>query len=138
MKAYWIATLSDGTTAIEYQGEWDLIPGQRKPWVRLIDQLQAEGKFITSLRLRVGKRTIHLPKPSSRFESYCPLYYSLCYQADLDDALGSPVETHYVDLAAHFENFAVHYIQDITHGNTSWITVTAPDALAPSPRREGD
>lgn len=136
--AHWIATVSDGTTATEHTGEWKIIPGKRKPWVRLVEKLAADGNHLTSLRLCINGRVIHLPRPgNNRFASRPPLYYSLCYHAEIDDIFGTPVERHFVDLAAHYDDFAVHYIQDASEGTTSWITVTGPDALAPSPRERG-
>jgi len=138
MNAYWVATLSDGTTAVENLGEWGIIPGQRKPWVRLCEKLATEGKYITSLRLRIGERTIHLPRIENKFPSKAPSYYSLCYHLEVDDVLGGMKEKYFIDLAAHYDDFAVHYIQDTTEGNNSWITVTDNKALAPSPKKGVD
>jgi len=133
--AHFVATLSDGTTATEHHGEWQIIPGQRKPWVRLIEKLATEEKHLTSLRLNIDGRTIHLPRPgNNRFESHPPLYYSLCYRFEADDILGDTKERHFIDIAAHYGDFAVHSIHDLTDGKTSWICVTGPEALAPSPK----
>lgn len=132
--AHWVATLSNGTTVTEEEGDFKIIPGERKPWVRLVEKLATDGHYLTSLRLQIGKRTIHLPRPqNNKFESLPPLYYSLCYRMELDDILGNKKQKLFVDLAAHYETFAVHYIQDITEGNNSWICVTDNQALAPSP-----
>ena len=132
--AYWIVTTSDGNTYIEGR-DFPVIPGERKPWVRLVDKLATDGSFITSMRLQVGKQTVVLPTMSGKFGGYPPRYYSLCYHAEIDDVLGNQTQSDFVDVAAHYENFAVHYVCDTSSGNTSWITVTDPDALAPSPDR---
>ena len=133
MNVKWIATLSDGATAVEHKGEYKIIPGERKPWVRLCRNLASEGKWITSLRVQIGKKTVHLPRIEGKFKTRPPKYYSLCYHMELDDIFGTPKEKHFIDLSAHYGDFAVHYIQDITEGNNAWVTVTDNDAVEPSP-----
>jgi len=131
--AYWVATLSDGTTAVEHRGKFKVIRGERKPWVRLIKNLK--GRKITSLRLRIGKRTIHAPK-EGKWQCKQPEYYSLCYHVEVEDVLSKGKETHFIDLGAHYDNFTVHYIQDITQKNNSWVTVTDKDCYTPLIARE--
>lgn len=64
-----------------------------------------------------------------------PIYYSLQYHHEAEMTLGGQVEQEwvYVDMAAHYPDFAVHFIQDVTNGDNSWIVVTDPDAMAPTP-----
>jgi hypothetical protein len=127
----WIATLSDGTTAAEHTGNWTLIPGERKPWIRLCKYAAQNGLTITSLRLNFRGRTIHLPRSNfDRFDmnatSRSPLYYSLAYHVELDMTDGDlDNQTRFIDIAAHYpDEIAVHYIQDTTDGNNSWVVVT--------------
>ena len=138
---HWVATLSDGTTAVEKQGTWTLNPGERLPWIRLTEFAADNDLHLTSLRLNFNGRTIHMPREkftkfSMEERAIAPEYYSVQYHLEVDDMLsGSPTQTNFIDLAAHYKDFAVHYIQDATDGKDSWIVVTDPDSLAPSPRK---
>lgn len=125
MNAYWRATLSDGSTAQEHKGNFQVIPGERKPWIRLINGL--EGRHLTSLILRIGKRTVHMPRINDKFPTLPPKGYGLCYHVEIDDIFGSRKEKHFVDLTTYYDDFQVHYIQDINDGNNSWVTVTKDD-----------
>jgi hypothetical protein len=137
----WVATLSDGTTAVEKKGQWTVNSGERLPWVRLTHFAADNDLHLTSLRFNFMGRTIHMPRDKfAKFSmderSKAPQYYSLQYHLEVDDVLADAKATTFVDLAAHYEDFAVHFIQDITEGNDSWIVVTDPNALAPSPKRK--
>jgi len=139
----WVATLSDGSTVTEHQGDFAVIPGERKPWVRLCRFLGQNGLWITSLRFNFRGRTLHMPRTkldkfgmTERLKP--PLYYSLQYHHEAEMTLAGQIEQEwvYVDLAAHYQDFAVHFIQDVSNGNNSWIVVTDPDAMAPTPRNK--
>lgn len=67
--------------------------------------------------------------------SRTPLFYSLQYHLEADVTAGIGKQEHFVDLAAHYDAFTVHFIQDLQDGNNSWVVVTEGDnPLAPSPR----
>ena len=144
-KATFVATLSDGSTAVEESGEWVTLPGERKPWVRLCNFAYENGLYLTSLRLNYKGTTIHLPREKfSRFGLedvvVTPDHYSLSYQIEAeiggeDGGFGN--EQLYIDLAAHFEEgFVVHYIQQITTQDHSWVVVTkGAHRMAESPSR---
>lgn len=141
--ATWVATLSDGRTLTER--DFQVEPGQRKPWVQLTELLVQNSNTLTSLRLNFKGRTIHMPRSNFGQFDYndinrAPLSYSLCYHLEGDMTFGEEGElmkqTHYIELAAHYEGFMVRYIQDITDGNNSWVVVTDETrALAETPRR---
>lgn len=143
--ATWVATLSDGSTLTDY--DFDVSPGQRKPWVQLTQKLMKEGLHVTSLRLNYKGRTLHMPRTNfGKFgyedASRAPLYYSLLYHVEGDmpfnDEGKTPfmIQTNFIELAAHFEDFMVRFIQDTTDGNNSWIVVTDNTrAMAETPRR---
>lgn len=138
-KAAFVATLSDGSTVVE--GKTDGFthePDLRQPWVRLCSFAAEEGLHLTSLRLNLNGRTIHLPKEQlHRFnlDTRQPEAYAIQYYLELEDPLsGSPAQSNFVDYIALYEDFAVHYIQEID-GNKSWVAVTEPDAMMPSPRK---
>lgn len=133
----WVATLSDGSTAAEESGHWRTVPGERKPWVRLCAFAEQEGLHITSLRLNIDGRTIHMPREAfARFslEGLTPSFYSVSHHLEVDDPLGEARRSDFISLATHFPDFTIHYVQDTNDGNNSWVVVTKPhEALAPSP-----
>jgi hypothetical protein len=136
----WVATLSDGSTATEHSGEYTILSGERKPWVRLTRFLADNDLHLTSLRLNFRGRTIHMPRQNfGRFglneQSRPPLFYSLAYflEGEINEA-GEFGEKHFVDLVAHFAKFDVHYVHDLQEGNTSWVLVTEGyNPMAPTP-----
>ena len=140
----WVATLSDGSTAVEHSGEFQVVPGKRTPWWRLTELLGERGLHLTSLRLNFQGRTIHMPRANfDRFDlnnvSVAPLFYSLCYHAEgeIDQITGHFEQTKFVELSAHYPEFDVSYIQDITNGNNSWIVVTqGRNPMAPTPPKQ--
>lgn len=136
----WVATLSDGSTITEHSGQFKIIEGERKPWVRLCRFLGDNKLWLTSLRLNYRGRTIHMPRTKlDKFgmteRTRTPLYYSLQYHHEAEMTFGGAVkeEWNYIDLAAHYQDFAVHFVQDVTNGDNSWIVVTDTDAMAPTP-----
>lgn len=134
----WVATLSNGETAVERSGKFTVEQGEPTPWVRLVHFLGENDLWITSLRLNYKGRTIHMPRLTfDKFglESKSPTHYSLQYHLEAIGEFGTVMEqTIFMDLAAHYPDFAVHYIQDLTHANDSWVVVTGPDAKAPTPK----
>lgn len=143
-EAHWVVTLSNGETAVEHTGNWSEIPGERKPWVRLCNYAGKNGYHLTSLRLNIDGKTIHLPKERlSRFvfgegKEVAPISYSLSYiiEAEMGGDGSFGAEKKFVDLTSHFEDFEVHYVHDITDNNVSWVAVTrGSKAMAESPRR---
>jgi len=144
----WVATLSNGTTASQHEGSWKVIPGERTPWYRLTEYLHGNNLYLTSLRLNIDGRTIHMPRANfTKFgmenASVAPIFYSLKYIADLITDVGTVdgqnVQQHFVDLTAHYQGFNVHYVQEVTNGgNNGWVVVTdatSEDApLAPTPK----
>lgn len=130
----WIVTLSDGSVLHEGEGEYTIIPGERKPFVRLVEKLKQEGKSIHSLSVDVDGKVTHLPGfGPGPFATKKPSYFSLCYRYEADQILGNMKEKHLVDIGAHYDTFAVHYIHDITNGLESWVTITDNEAPLKSP-----
>jgi hypothetical protein len=140
--ATWIATLSDGSTIAE--SDIKIVPGERMPWVKLTNHLGQSGLHLTSLRLNYKGRTIHLPRMNfDRFAyntvSRAPLFYSLCYHVEGDIPIDTGImkQTNFVELSAHYDDFVVSYIQDVSEGANSWIVVTDDrTGLAETPRRK--
>lgn len=141
--AIWVATTSKGNTYTEHTGQFRLVPGERRPWVKLTEILGRESEYLTSLRLNYKGRTVHLPRLNfDRFDlnevSRAPLSYSLCYHIEgtMDFDGGGLKQATFIELSAHYEDFVVSYIQDITGGNVAWIVVTDDRrVMAETPRR---
>lgn len=138
----WVATLSDGSTAVEHSGEYTVRPNERLPWVRLTKFAAENGLYLTSLRLNFNGRTIHMPRLNfDRFnlndKSVAPLFYSIQYMIEGIMGGEQAIESKYfVDMIAHYSTYDVHYIQDVTDGENSWINVTEGyTPSAPSPPR---
>lgn len=142
--ATWVATVNNGQTLTER--DFNLEPGQRKPWVQLTQLLGREGLYLTSLRLNYKGRTLHMPRtnfPKFGYEdiSRAPLFYSLVYHVEGDMQFDNDVpfmeQTNFIELAAHYDGFMVRYIQDTTDGNNAWIVVSDDiRAVAETPRRK--
>lgn len=125
----WVATLSDGTTKREHEGEYAIVPGERKPWVRLTRFLNDSGLHLTGLTLKFRDREVHMPEDQFQKLSMngakivAPTSYSLQYMME-KELYGGQAETYFVDLIAHYPEFEVHLVQNVSSGNESWVTVT--------------
>ena len=69
VKTKWLASLSDGATAVEGIAPLEEIPGGLSPWRRLRAHLAATGLHITGMRIQVARpgeacRTYNLPTKS--------------------------------------------------------------------------
>lgn len=55
-----------------------------------------------------------------------PLRYSLCYHLERDDILGEGGGTDelFIDLAAHYDQFTLHYIHNITNDSESYMVIS--------------
>lgn len=140
MPIRWVATLSNGDKAVEYSGEYQIVPGERKPWVRLTQFLVEKDLSLVSLELDVEGKKVSLPATDfNRFGlgdfNYIPLHYSLQYHIEGEfDQTGIFTQANYVDIVAHYQDFAVHYIQNL-NGGDAYITVTQGfEPMAPTPK----
>ena len=66
VKAKWLASLSNGMTAIEGTPPFHVIPGELSPWLRLQEYLKEHDVHITGMRLQVERagepvKTYNLP-----------------------------------------------------------------------------
>lgn len=138
-KVSWVATTSNGEQVAEHKGNYTVIDGERKPWVRLCQNLATNGEHITSLRLWIvdkhGQRTVNLPRLNSRFKANTiPDRYSIEYILEADDVLGATKQDEFIDVGTHYGNVSVHYIQQINDIANSWIEVRSGlEPQMPSP-----
>ena len=127
----WKALLSDDSIVVEHEGEYTERLGERLPWPRLIEFLNKNALYIKQLDLEIDNKIIHLP-----FEckfSKKPSFYSFQHILEVDNILSGHQITEFIDIAAHFKDFVVHYITNINDAE-SWVTISDPfDAISPSP-----
>lgn len=142
-KATWVATLSNGETVVENTGSWTIKKGEPLPWTRLCHFLADNDLHVTSLRVNFDGKVVHMPR--AKFDKFghnakTPNQYSLCYKVEAEMNMDGGVvdQTLFIDLAAHYDDFAVHYVLNTTNGNESWISVTDNEAVALTPRYKED
>ena len=69
-------------------------------------------------------------------KSKSPISYSLQYIIEGEMNGGQLAQTNYIDLIAHYNSFEVHFIQDLTDINNSWVVVTEElETMAMTPRK---
>lgn len=137
MSLCWVATLSDGTQEWEHEGEYEVLPGERLPWVRLTENLRDRDQHLVSLDLVIDGKWIHLPSREwSQFSTgkiLLPIFYSLSYIVESEILMGIQHSESYIDVVAHFENFQVHLIVNAEDEET-WIQVSEDfNPMAPTP-----
>ena len=117
-----VATLSNGTVAAENNGMWTVIPGERKPWVRLQQYCADNDLHITSLRLNVDGQTYHLPKIDTRFNTGAlhPDSYSIQYIGEVEQ---DGTTNNLIDVGAYYGDVSVHLMCELDGQHTSWTQV---------------
>ena len=104
MTSKWIALLSDSSKVEEGEGDYQVIPGGRKPWIRLINDLDEKGLYLTGLGYQVDDYTTWASSGAD--------FYSLQYNSVA--RVGTVLEVfHYVDFAAHFGEISKHTIRNL-------------------------
>lgn len=135
----WVATLSNGKTITEKSGEWTIKSGEPLPWTRLCYFLADNDLLVTSLRYNFKGHTIHMPR--AKLDKFgltprAPKSYSLAYkiEAEMDLNGGEVDQKAFVALTAHYDGFAVNFVQDLQDGKNNWVIVTDDmEGLAQTP-----
>jgi hypothetical protein len=135
----WVATLSDGATVTEHEGNFTVRPGDKSPWRRLCEWTAERGLHLTSVRIQVGGQTVHLPRLNNRFCGSVPYRYSMaCRRLDsLRVEAGGradgkvEMEDFHLDFAAHFKGFSVHVLVDLNRN--AWVEVLPDEAMCAAP-----
>lgn len=139
IKARWLASLSDGTTAIEGKPPFEEIPGEPSPWQKLSLHLARNGLEITGLRIQVERegepvRTFNLPSksPKQRWASLKPLlpsgfnYFRRVEQfmePTPDGKLQLAQGRRFIEIHARYPDFDLVLIVDEDEGNECWTMV---------------
>jgi hypothetical protein len=125
----WIAVLSNGEVIKEGEGDFQLIAGERKPWVRLCSYLSANNLHINDLALEVDDTIMQL-------FTEIPDFYAIQYQATgILDADGSFSQEHCIDIGGFYGTSSVHYVHNTTTNEGHWEQRHDELPLMPSPKR---
>lgn len=144
VKAYWLASLSDGSTVIENKGDYQEIEGELSPYLRLRRNCVINKLHITTIRIQVKiddlpVRTFNLPSlsPKAKWINKKPLlpigfdYFRTVEQ----DMTTDPTEEglnitatpngykRYIEIHAYYDDFKLVTIVDEDEGNESWSLI---------------
>ena len=132
----WLASLSDGTIAIEFLPPFEEINGELSPWNKLKAHMEENNLFITGLRVQVEKsgeatKTYNLPSSNcnkdgthekwSGVKPIIPIGYN--YYRRIRRSLTTPEVKHYIEIIASFPKFNVSIFIDEDEGNESWSVI---------------
>jgi len=133
--AKWIASLSDGTTAVE--GEGLFTRGGAPMWERLLAHVKENGLSITGLRIQVEKdgeavRTYNAPSCNSDrrtgthekwnyIRPVAPNSYT-CRRVS-EWVMGGPSGTTHIEILTEFDDYNVSLFIDVQEGTESWVVV---------------
>ena len=131
----WLASLSDGTTAIEGISPFAEIDGELSPWQKLMAHISTLGLRITGLRIQVSKtseatRTYNLPNCTvtpkgnhERWNTLSPIqpsnynYFRWVTQSMTGEAKKQ------IEIRAYYPTHIVSLFVDEDEGNESWVVV---------------
>lgn len=132
----WLASLSDGTTAVEGEGEF-IRDGVVPMWHKLLKHLEENDLTITGFRVQVSKdgeptKTYNLPshsieKDTGKHEKWkyltpmIPLEYN-CRRA-ITRAIMTGEQSIEIEITAKYEDFSVSLFVDQDEGNESWVVI---------------
>lgn len=132
----WLASLSDGTTAIEGMEPFAEIAGELSPWLRLQDHLKACALHITGMRIQVTRpgeatKNYNLPSlktsPNGRHERWPALRpivpQSYDYFRTVSGIQGGKITEQAIEIRAIYGDVVVSLFVDETEGNESWIVI---------------
>lgn len=137
VKTKWLASLSDGTTAIEGDGQYTETAGGLSPWLTLQKHLANTGLHITGMRIQVSKtgkaiRTYNLPSrhktPSGKHEKWpairpmVPQQYNYFRWIASSRGDGIPPQRH-IEIRSIYGDVIVSLFVDENEGNESWVVV---------------
>jgi hypothetical protein len=116
-KKKWIVSMEDGSTIMEGQSGFDIIPDQPLPFHRL------EKDKIRSLRLQGDGITITLPSKSSKakFPSSPPNTFRVEYQLNYNISKNSA--EHFTIGVAEYDDFIVRVIWQDEGGSDIWVQI---------------
>lgn len=138
VKAKWLASLSDGSTAIEGEGLFAIVTNEPSPWQKLTAHLEAAGLHITHMRIQVSRpgeatRTYNLPSqrttPEGTHERWVSLYPIIPerynYWRWVTGSLGADggdEEGHEIEIRAYFADYPdISLIVDENEGTECWV-----------------
>lgn len=138
----WLASLSDGTTAVEGQDQFYSHKGDLSPWQKLKAHLEETGLHITGIRVQVFKtgeatRTYNLPSmhrtPGGNHGRWASLYPVIpdgydCWRW-VTVNLNTGEHEHEIEIRAYYHDRPdVSLIVDEDEGNECWVVPHIPKA----------
>lgn len=137
VRTKWLASLSDGSTAIEGVAPFEMVPGELSPWLKLKAHMASCGISITGMRIQVEKpgeatRTYNLPSlnktPAGNHEKWVTLRPRDPARYDYRRWVTRTItcdgsERHHIEIRAEYDGYAVSLFVDEDEGNESWVVV---------------
>lgn len=137
IKIRWLASLSDGSTAIEGEPPFHSVRGELSPWGKLLKHIEESGHKITGMRVQIERdglptMTINLPSlrtdgRSGRHERYTHITPRLPIRFEqgrrIEGTVGGAVDWSHLFIAAVYEDYEVIIFVDEKDGNEAWIVV---------------
>lgn len=138
--ARWLASLSNGETAIEGKEPYNEIEGDKSPFLRLKEDIARRKLEITTIRIQVEieglpTRTFNLPSLSqnAKWVNRKPLlpwgfdYFRTVLQDMINTDEGfvrrPEKDEHYIEIHAYYDDFTLATIVSEDTGNESWSLV---------------
>jgi hypothetical protein len=138
VKTKWLASLSDGTLAIEGVEPFADVAGELSPWQKLLAYLEPHTVYITGMRVQVFKdgeatRTYNLPSFNktpegnhqkwTKLRPFDPHYYT--YRRWVTCSSTTEKDHHQIEVRAHYVGYSVSLFVDEDEGNECWVVVHA-------------
>lgn len=152
IKTRWLASLSNGETAIEGKERFAEIASEQSPWQKLLHYIGKNKLSITSLRIQVEKdgktvNTFHLPTKSggyrfSHLSSLKPIqfnYHRRLVQDVTAEQLASgridintdAVSTEkFIEIDAIYDSVVMRILVDENTGTNSWVQLIPKNEYA--------
>lgn len=134
----WLASLSDGYTAVEGKYPFEVRPGEVKPWKRLQKYTASRLRHITGMRIQVYRkgeaiRTYNLPSlnisPSGRHKKFKKLLPRIPREFKAQRILhtfrfGPPRgDETFLEVMAIYDGYALSIIVDEQEGTEIWTSI---------------
>lgn len=137
VKTKWLASLSDGTTAIENEGQFKEIAGELSPWQKFLIHLSEKDLHITGMRIQVERlggstQTYNLPSFNKTSEGNHEKWVTLrpmipesynYFRWVTKSLTDYTLVRHYIEIRAIYADFSVSLFVDENEGNESWVVL---------------
>lgn len=139
VKAKWLASLNDGTTAIENEGDFIAGP-EGSPWTKLEKYVEEKGLHITGLRVQVERdgeavRTYVMPSLGNVNKDGCHVRWRFMRPLPVDSYLavrgacasmgtgGQQARDMYIRCIAEYQDFVLSMVIDVAEGTEVSVVI---------------